>query len=137
MNDRQASILICDDLLISVGGKMLLLGVYNSDIVINADEATIAQLVVLFQLETSVHDPFLSAIVEVKLPGAEPVRASVPMPQSAPPSPDRTRLTIRWPVTIQQAILRPGRIETKVIHERGEILSGNQWVVRTLALPRA
>jgi hypothetical protein len=128
-DERKATFCICDEVLISLNGKFNALGMYISDIAIPVAPSTVSQLVFLFHIECSLADPFRSLTAEIILPGEEPRRMPVPfkLPQLIPRH--RTRFNIRWPFLIQLPVLRPGRIEAKVIHDKGEIIAGYQWIV--------
>jgi hypothetical protein len=129
MIPRHASVLICDELLFSLTGKFNLLGNYTGDIAIPSDPNTALQLVFYFIVETDVSDPFQLLTFQVTLPKSEPVVQVVPVPPLLPPPPDRPRWTLRWPLLIPQPVLRPGKIEAKVIHEKGELIAGTPWIV--------
>jgi hypothetical protein len=58
MSDREASFLICDDLLVSLSGKFFIQGVYTGDIVIPGEEQKVNQLIILLQLSTPIQKPF-------------------------------------------------------------------------------
>ncbi len=58
MTERQASFLICDDLLVSLNGKFFLQGVYTGDIAIADEESNLAQLILLLQISTPNERPF-------------------------------------------------------------------------------
>jgi hypothetical protein len=130
--DRQASVIIADDLTASLVGKFNLFGIYTSDIVIPTDPAFLTQLVFLFSLDTSIDDIFHYAQLKVTLPGMPTATQDVPIP--SPPLPSqvpegRTRWLLRQPILIQQLVLRPGRIEAKVVHDKGEIeVKGLPWI---------
>jgi len=137
MSERQASLLVCDDLLFSINGKWNLLGIYTSaDISILTESATIPQIIFLFMIESDVDDPFEKISVEVTLPGQPPALAEMPASAlpSSPPPPGRTRQLYKLPLFIQGAILNPGRVDAKVVHEKGEIAVAGPWI--TLA-PKA
>ena len=129
--DRQASVLIADDMVMSLLGKINLSGIYTSDIVIPIDPFGVPQLVFLFSLETDVSDPFQHIQLQVIFPTQQPVEMSV-SPPAIPPSSlpeQRTRLLMRQPFLIQQPLLRPGRIQAKVLHDKGEIdIASLPWI---------
>lgn len=124
---RQASVLVSDDLYVSLIGKFIINGLFTTDIVIPIDPTIAVQLVFLFQIETDIDDPFEKLQLQVTLPGQPPTTADI---QLAPfiPAAGRTRWLLHWPLLVRQAVLRPGRIEAKVIHERGEILTTTPWI---------
>ena len=129
MSERQAVVFICDEVLVSLTGKFNLLGMYTGDIAILAAEVPSPQLVFVFQIECDITDPYRLLIAQVTLPGEGPRQMPVPFMIPSPLPEGRTRWVTRWPFLIPFPTLRPGRIEAKVIHEKGEIIAGYQWIV--------
>jgi hypothetical protein len=132
---RQATVLIADEIYYNLHGKAILQGIYNADLAIPGEQITAPQLIFFFIIEADLSNPFQSLVVEITLPGGEPIRQSVfvPPPQfvtaQAHTQPGRTRWHLRHPVLIPTPVLRPGRIEVKIIHESGEIEVGAPWIV--------
>jgi hypothetical protein len=128
MGERQAVILVSDDLLISLSGKLTALGIYTGDIAIQTTPAAVSQLAALFVIECDAADPFQSLTLEVLLPGeAEPRK--LPYAVLRPPPPQgRTKLIYRVPFLLQNLRLMPGQIKARVIHERGSIDLSGPWV---------
>jgi hypothetical protein len=129
MPDRQASVFVCDEVLVSLTGKFNVLGMYTGDIAIFGGEAPSPQLVFVFQIECDLTDPYRLLIAQVTLPGEGPRQMPVPFAIPSPSPESRTRWITRWPFLVPIPTLRPGRVEAKVIHERGEIIAGYQWIV--------
>jgi hypothetical protein len=130
MSERRASVIVCDDILFSITGKVFLQGVYQTDITIPGDELTIGQFIFYFTVETPKENPFKKITLSVLLPGGTPNQFEVPLASIAPTlNPNRPKMVLRSPFLIQQPILRPGKIETKVITESGEIDAGGAWMV--------
>ena len=132
---RQATLLVADEIYYNLHGKAILQGIYSNDLVIPQDPATTAQLLFYFIIETDIAEPFQSLFVEITLPGAPPVRnlvfltpPQIVTAQAQMFNPPRTKYTARHPLLIQSPILRPGRIEAKVIHETGEIVLTSPWI---------
>jgi hypothetical protein len=122
MIERTAVVLISDELTFSMNGKFNILGMYTGDIFIPADPTPVAQLVFLFVIETAPDDPYQSLVLEIALPdGGGGTKVQIAMQQLVLTHSDQRRWILRQPVLVQNAILRPGPIEAKVIHERGEI----------------
>jgi hypothetical protein len=131
MPARQASLLVADEIFYNLQGKAILQGIYHADLSISADPSTGTQLLFFIMAETDASDPFESFAVEITLPGSAPFRQEVPVvppPIIIAASPGRTRFYIRHPVLMLAPILRPGRIEAKVIHEKGEIQVTAPWI---------
>lgn len=131
--DRQASVLVSDDLYISLLGKLVVQGVYTADIIIPAEQIVVPQLVFLFQIVTNVDDLFEKLQVQVTLPEQPPRTMDIPGPFV--PASGRSQWLLNWPLLIQQAVLRPGLIEAKVVHERGEILTSAPWITLATQVP--
>jgi hypothetical protein len=129
MSPPQAMVLVADEVLYTMFGKVYLNGVFTGDITIFADPTVATQLIFMFFLETDIDEPFTSLALQVTLPGNSPVQVEVPV--VPPPSPrphGRTRQFYRWPLVIQTPTLRPGRIEAKAIHDKGEIVASAPWI---------
>jgi hypothetical protein len=127
--DRQVNVLLADEMTASLVGKITLTGIYTSDIFIPVDPFIVPQLVFLFSFETDFDHQFQSVQVQITLPGNPPAIFSAPtVPVSRVPE-GHTRLVIRHPFLVQQAILRPGHITAKVIHAEGEIeIASLPWI---------
>ncbi len=131
---RQATLIIADEIYYNLHGKAILQGIYNSDLAIPSDPSKAPQLIFYFIIETDIAEPFQSLAVEVSLPGETPIRnfVFVPPPQfisaQAQATPSRIRFSVRHPMLITAPTLRVGRIDSKVIHEAGEILLTPQWI---------
>jgi hypothetical protein len=134
MAERQATVLVADEMYFNLWGKAILHGIYQTDLGITTDPSQIPQLVFFFVIETDVSDPFHSLAVEVTLPGSEAIRNEVQifspevMAAAAVANPGRTRLTYRHPFLIPGPKLRPGKIEVRVIHEKGLIAVTAPWI---------
>jgi hypothetical protein len=134
MSERQATVLVADEIYFNLYGKVILQGIYQTDLGIVVDPSQIPQLVFFFLIETDTTDPFHSLAVEVTLPGSDPIRNDVPM---LPPEvttaamaahPGRDRLIYRHPMLVPAPRLRPGKILTKVFHETGEMIVTAPWI---------
>ncbi len=125
--------LVSDDLLFSLSGKITALGIYTSDIALQTIPAAVPQLAVLFVIECGAADPFQSLTLEVSVPG-EAVPRVQPWAILRPPLPsERTRIIYRVPFLLQNLKLVPGQIKARVIHEKGIIEVGGPWIA---ALPQ-
>jgi hypothetical protein len=134
MAERQASLLVADEIYFNLYGKATLQGIYQTDLGIAVDPSQISQLVFFFWIETDVSDPFHSLAVEVVLPGSDAIRNQVVIfppdftAAAAAATPGRTRLVYRHPLLVPGPTLRPGKIAAKVIHEKGEIAVTAPWI---------
>lgn len=130
IEERSASIIVCDDFFYSIAGKVTLSGVYVQDIVIPASETTVNQLVFFFTIETPKERPFKSLTLKIQFPGSEPILAPVViMPRMVgPEDPLRKKITIKQPMLVQQVVLRPGRIRATALHDEGELDAGGIWI---------
>jgi hypothetical protein len=132
--DRQATVFVADDMTVSLLGKINLIGIYTSDLVIPTNPSIAGQLVFLFRLEADQNDLFKQIRLQITLPGESPRTLDVTIPQIGEAPTGRSRWFTWHPFLIQQAILRPGHVMGKVVHDQGEILvTSLPWI--TLALP--
>lgn len=131
---RHAALLICDELLFSLTGKMTIAGLYTGDIGIGSERQIIPQLIFLFVVEGDLDEPIQSAVLEVALPKVEVKRR--PLPGVSPPAatPGRTKWKMLLPFPMSQVELHLGKIEAKVIYDKGEIVATAPWIVQ---LPQA
>jgi hypothetical protein len=128
---RQATVLVCDDLLISLNGKLTVVGMYTGDILVPSESPlSLPQLVFLFVIEGTTDSPLRSLTLEVRLPGDDPKQNLIPIPVTGiQVDRGRKRWILNMPFPISPALLRPGRIEARVIHEEGEISVRAPWIV--------
>lgn len=131
MTERQVSFLVCDELLVSLNGKLFLQGVYTGEIAIATDEAKLSQLILLLQISTPLEKPFRQLQLIVSLPGEESPRTVdlMPMLPMVMSLPGRTMVGYKLPVPIAFPSLKAGPIEVRIVHEEGEIVVGRQWVL--------
>jgi hypothetical protein len=126
---RQVSVVVADDMTISVVGKFNLIGAYTADIIIPTDPSFVAQLVFLFSIEGIDDTPSSQIRLEVTLPTQHPAHFDVPAAPINQMPPGRNYWVIRQPFVFQNAILRPGQIKAKVMHDQGEIeLTSLPWI---------
>jgi hypothetical protein len=124
---RHASVFISEEFLISLTGKFTVQGLFTTDIVIPTEPFSANQLVFLFSIETDMDDPLQRLTLEVTFPHQPSRTLEVPLPPFVP-MPGRTKWVFRWPFLIQNVVLQPGRIEAKVIHEKGELVAAAPWI---------
>lgn len=123
-----ASVLVADDVLYSLVGKAFLQGVYMSDIAIPAEQVVAGQLVFMFLVEASTDVQFRSFTLEVTMPGSETVKAEVPLPPMQNIPAGRRFVSYRLPLVLRNPVLRPGRIETKITYDGGELEANAIWI---------
>jgi hypothetical protein len=133
MSERKASVFVCDDFFYNLTGKVTLSGMYTTnDIAIAGDEQRAAQLVFVFSIETPVEDPFTAPVfLRVSFPGNEPNILAVTVPSQNSvlfSDPARKTIVAKQPFLIMQPLLKPGRVETAVVHDKGEINAGDIWI---------
>jgi hypothetical protein len=131
MLTRQASLLVADEIYYNLYGKAILQGIYGGDLTIGSDPSFSPQLIFYFMMETDMSEPFQTLAIEVTLPNSQPIRNVVgimPPELARLAGPGRTRFFYRHPLLVQAPILKPGKIEAKVIHEKGEIVVGAPWI---------
>jgi hypothetical protein len=134
---REASVIVCDDVRFEITGKLVIVGAYTADIAIAADEQPTPQLQFLFRAECDINDPFTAIRFEVTLPGTEPVIAE--SKNLGPPpgvSAGRTRISVHQLISIPGAVLRPGKILARVVHEKGEIPVTATWITKVEPSPK-
>lgn len=132
--ERRASVLVCDELYVTLLGKFVAKGIYTTDIGIASEGVVVPQLIFLFQIGTDVDNLFKSLKVQVTLPDQSPRTHEIPVGMFAP-APERTRWLLHFPMLVQSAVLKPGRIEVKVIHDGGEILIPAPWILLASSAP--
>lgn len=133
---RTASVLVCDEILFAMTGKVFLQGVYTTDITIPGDELNVPQLVFYFSAETPKENPFKKLILKVLPPEGQPSQLEIPL-ATIPPALNlsRPKMILRAPLLLQQLVLRPGKIETKVITESEELDAGGIWITSVSKVP--
>jgi hypothetical protein len=86
MTDRMATFFICDDVLVSMTGKLTILGMYGNELIIPSEQFTLNQLVIMFQMEARINNPFKKIALKVSLPGEDRPRI-IEVPQPLPTTP--------------------------------------------------
>jgi hypothetical protein len=133
---RQASLLVADETMISISGKLNILGIYTTDINIPTDPMIAAQLVFVFIVETEPDDPYQKLDLRVDLPSGDFRQVPVNLSALRDGQADKIRWSLKFPLLFQNAILKPGPIVATVIHEDGVILPGAPFInLRTPAIP--
>jgi hypothetical protein len=131
--ERNGNVLICDDLLVSVGGKWTASGIYVGDVVIPSDEILVQQLVLMFTAQASKESPWEHLSFQVLFPGDEEPK-KLDVPQDNLPKPEqageRRGVILRSPLLIQNQWLRPGKIRAGILDERGELALQTPWIIR-------
>lgn len=124
-----ATVLVCDDIRFELDWKILIVGLYTSDIGIPFSPF-VANLSFLFIVETDIKRPPTKISFEVTLPEQNPVRHDFPV-SPIPEMPGRTTFIIRQLVRVPGAVLIPGRIQTRVIlNDAEEINAVSNWIVQ-------
>jgi len=132
MTERKASMVVCDEVLFNLMGKTTISGMYTADIGIPVSELTIPQLIFFFFLECSASDPFKTLKLKVAFPGSSPNELNVPLGgMPIPTDSSRNIISVKQPFLIQNPVLRPGPIQTSVLHDKGEIDAGRIWITST------
>jgi hypothetical protein len=131
MSDRQATMIVADDWVTTISGKVNISGIYGTDISIPVDPFTASQLVFAFIIETSPEDPYQSLEIRVTLPGGDTRNLHLPISRFKDGEADKIRWCLKYPLLFANPILRPGPIEAKVIHEKGGIKVAAPVVILT------
>lgn len=131
MKSWNANLLICDDLMFSLSGKMTAIGIYTGDIGIPTSEHRTGQLIFMFMLQGDLTEqPTEPMVLEVTFPGEQPHSMTLPPPvfgQNFEGS-GRTKWFQRTPFMIQNVILRPGQIKTRIRYGKLELNPGSPWI---------
>ena len=125
----QASLLVCDDSRLEITGKGILIGIYVTDMIITAPKLQIAQLQFFLMFDFDVHETPKTLTFEVTLPNQPPTVWPLTMPDKLSVPEGRDRAYIRQPFQIIAPILEPGRIEARVIHDKGDVRIRGPWIV--------
>jgi hypothetical protein len=128
MIERTAFVILSDDLNTSFNGKLNIIGAYTQDIAITTDPFRANQLLFVFRVETDIDDPLQSLSVEITFPGQRPVINIIPLPPNPPKTPNRTKQALTFTIPIVYIDLRPGKIDVKLIHEKGTIDVLAPWI---------
>jgi hypothetical protein len=96
---------------------MTLVGIYNTEIVIPQLEQPTGQLVFYFVVHCDLTERPNVLTLEVTLPGEAPRAMPVMIGVPPPPMEGRQRWMIQLPFPIMQPVLRPGRIEGRVLFD--------------------
>ena len=131
---RQASVLVADDWTTTLSGKITIQGIYGTDLYIPADPFFANQLVFVFITETAPDDPFEKLELYVQMPGGDSRHLPINLSRLVQGLADQRRWCLKHPLLFTNPILRPGIIEAKVIHEKGEISTAAPYV--TLREPK-
>jgi hypothetical protein len=133
---RQAVVIAADEALISVSGKLNVLGIYATDINIPTDPMVVGQLVFLFVVETNPDEPFQKLELRIDLPSGDFRQLPVNLSTLRDGQADKVRWSLKFPVLFQNAILKPGPIVATVIHEGGMLLPAAPYIVyKPLMIP--
>ena len=134
MSAYNAIVIACDDMHVSITGKLALSGVYTGDIVIPAKESLISQMVLLFLVDGEIGSIPDSVKIEVMLPGESPREFSMNLPR--PPELNdqvRTSWTLKLPIPLFQTMLRLGQIKARIFYGSEIIEVDGPWIVRATA----
>ncbi len=129
--DRQVSVLVADDIRTEISGKFVIIGAYTQDIRIASDPFYAWQLWFLFEIESDIDDPFLYLVLEVTLPEQPTVSLHVPettLRAWSQAAPGRSRRKLTQPLVVHPAVVRPGRIIARMVHERGGTEAVAPWI---------
>lgn len=126
----RASIIVCDDILISLQGKVTIVGMYTSDLTIFSESVVASQVAFLTMIEADLEDLPDSMHVEITFPGEKPQVIAVQSPGTIQVGPNRSKIVIKVPAQAIQITLRPGKIEAKVVYPGGETVVAAPWIVQ-------
>lgn len=126
---RQATVVVADDALYSLSGKLNLSGVYGTDISIPFDPTHAAQLIFCFIIEAEPDDPYQQIVVRVELPGGDSRQMQLAMHTFVSGEADKIRWCVKYPLLFQAPALKPGPILASVLHEKGIIITAAPFIV--------
>jgi hypothetical protein len=127
MSDPNVSVIMCDDLRIEMNGKVFIIGMYPNNIVIPNEEVVCPQLQFFFAADFDKGDIPTTLAYEVELPGEKPQRAEVPVFIPAFEE-GHTRWLSRYALTLATPKLRTGKIDARVITEKGVFSAVAGWI---------
>ncbi|MCX7361150.1 MAG: hypothetical protein NTV97_04615 [Alphaproteobacteria bacterium] len=135
MKSWNTTLLVCDDVMYSITGKVSVFGVYTGDIGIPNDAHLAPQLIFFFVIDGDLSErPILPLKLEIKLPEEDARSVMISPPILPNPAPEgRTKWYMRHPFLVSSAILRPGRIEAKIVYDGEDISLSAPWISRTIA----
>ena len=128
---RQALVLPCQDIRLEHDGKLTLVGLFTGNIAIPVVPTIVPQLMFLIVIDGDLDERLKSLTIEIHLPQIkEPTKAEIPLPPLPPTFLEgQKRFRYQIPFAIAPAVLNPGRIVCKIIHDKGEIETGARWIV--------
>ena len=130
MSDQNVSVIMCDDLRLEVSGKIIIVGMYPSNIVMPTAELVVPQLQFFFTVDFPRDAVPQRLSYEVELPGEQPQRSDVPVVLPVFQE-GHTRWMGRHALTVTSPTLRPGKIQASVITDKGVFPAVAGWVVTT------
>lgn len=133
MSDYHAQLVVCDDVAISLSGKINITGAYTADILINSEQMVAPQIVFFFFVEGAMSELPKTVTCEVTLPGEEPRQFASFTPIFGQNLTDRKRWFLRLPYVVPLPVLRVGPLRGKVIMDIGEIDVVGPWITNTPA----
>jgi hypothetical protein len=132
----KASVFACDEVTVSLNGKLNAFGIYNTDITIPTDSFLMAQMIFVFLIDFKLQSSLPELKLHVKFPG-DAVRETVlsPPPIEKLAVLGRKNVKITYPFLLNNIELKAGNIEVKVFNEDEEILAGGLVVTSVTAPP--
>ena len=133
MKKRKGFLTVCDDVFISLSGKLVMNGVYTSDLGVVGQEAFLPQIVFVIILELPLTEAYpLSLVARITIPGPSMIERQFNL--ALPPViSERKSFSFYLPVLVQNVAVRPGQIDACVIFPDGELFVGSHIVVGTAA----
>lgn len=131
---RQAAVLPCQDIRLEYDGKFTIVGLFTSNIAIPVAPSLVPQIAFLLILDGDLPERLKSLAIELHFPGAAaPSKMDVPLDtlRHTEPLEGQRRWRFQFPMVVGNAVLNPGRIVCKIIHDQGEIETGAGWIVTT------
>lgn len=125
----RSTFFVCDDVHVTLTGKLIMIGVYTADIIISEEGSSLGQLVFVFHVELEKDTKEKEFILEVTLPGEEK-SLTMSAPIGVQPKLSRRRFSYYTiPFLVQNQKLQSGKIEAKVRLGKNEIFAGEKLVM--------
>jgi hypothetical protein len=121
-----ASVIVAEDLLTSLSGKANINNVFTNDILIPGELLT--QLVFIFKVEGEQSDLPRNFRYEVQLPGEAIQILERPVPEGWRVPEEREKWVVFQPFLVGPLMLRPGKIEVRIIMGEKTIHLAAPWI---------
>jgi hypothetical protein len=129
MSNIQGTLLICDDVRVEVGGKVILIGVYTTDIAIPSEQFMTPQLHFILNSNCPLAEKPKNVTAEITLPKQQPLKWEFPIIDDGQIPEGRTKFVFKRVLSVFNAVLVPGRIEARLRYDENELPVAAGWIV--------